>query len=182
MWEAPLDWPEDQRLICIRSISACVCGELIDPAPPAAGRMADEDPFVFQSTLIFAQRSNRKPSAAARERCFDASRMHRTLTNLPGWGLRGHIQPFHSTFNFIELALQKNMFGFFVYLRNAIARPVYEPLQQELDAHWYDPSYRWRSHGYSLEQFRWYICAPSVTLAMTKLWFPPVSTNQWLSG
>lgn len=34
------------------------------------------------------------------------------------------------------------MFGFFVYLRNAIARPVYEPLQQELDAHWYDPSYR----------------------------------------
>lgn len=53
--------------------------------------MAEEDPFVFQSTLIFTERSNRKQSAAARERSFDASPMHGTLTNLPGCGLRGHI-------------------------------------------------------------------------------------------
>lgn len=131
--------------------SKSVCRELINPVLPAAGCMAEEDPFVFQSTLIFAQRSNRKQSATARERSFDGLLMHGTLTNLPGCGLCRHVQPFVKSY-FIDLALKRKIiFSFFAYLSNDIARPVQEPLQQKLDVHLYDPSSYWRSHGYSLE-------------------------------
>lgn len=74
-----------------RHLSESVCRELMNPVLPAAGCTAEHGPFVFQSTLILAQRSNRKQSATARERSFDASPMHGTLTNLPGCGLRGDV-------------------------------------------------------------------------------------------